>query len=385
MTGKPPATPETDPVLAEILRMRDVVGMGFTPIGLALGISSGKANQRYQRYKSSMGIAVEPFRAPQAPYVSMGDREPVGVSHPGPTVQPGLIEDTGAIGGGAGLNQLSPNAHKVLIPAERRKGWEKWILATSDHHYDSTQCDRDLLAYHHDLARERGAGIVCIGDALDLMQGRQDKRAGKVDLRPEYQTESYADAIVDDAAAWYGNYADSYWMISYGNHEAGHRKYQETDLLARLVKQLNREHAAAIMLGAYRGALSLDCDFGGGDVQRIRGGYHHGHGGGGPVTVGTIGAQRARAAGTFDFWLTGHVHEKWALWSVVADTDEEGHAVYRDVLQVCCSTYKNEGLGGSGYHAESGRPAKPQGGWWLRLYYSERKGRVLMSAMDVER
>lgn len=384
--NRPPRGPDNDPVLAHVIQRRNVDRATWSEIGRELRLTSVGAQQMYGRYYESIG-EVPPVtgKLKGQAVVYPGDREPEGVRHPGPTIQPGLGDGPVPTIAGAGLTQLSANAHKITIPAERHKGWEKWMLATSDHHFDSTQCDRELLEYHHELARERDAGIVCLGDALDLMQGRQDKRAGKIDLRPEYQTEAYADAIVDDAAAWYGRYATDYWMMSYGNHESGHRKYQETDLLARLVRRLNRDNDAAIMLGAYRGRLNLDCDFGHDDVQRIRGAYHHGHGGGGPVTVGTIGAQRARAAGTFDLWMTGHVHERWALWSTVADVDEEGYAVYRDVLQVCCGPYKTEGLGGSGYHDESGRPPKPAGGWWIRLYYSPRAGRVLVGLQDVER
>lgn len=385
--GRPhrePRTPENDPVLAEVVRLRNDDRATWSDIGRALRLTNAGAQQMYARYYTAMG-AEPPVSGKVRPFAHPGDREPEGVRHPGPTIQPGLNDGASTVMAGAELTQLSANAHKVTIPAERKAGWEKWILATSDHHFDSTRCDRELLEYQHELARERDAGIICVGDALDLMQGRQDKRAGKIDLRPEYQVEAYADAIVDDAAAWYGRWADRYWMIGYGNHETGHRKYQETDLLARLVRRLNRENNAAIMLGAYRGALNLDCDFGGGDVQRIRGAYHHGHGGGGPVTVGTIGAQRARAAGTFDVWWTGHVHEKWVLWSQVADVDDDGHVVYRDVVQMCCGPYKLEGLDGIGYHAEGGRPPKPPGGWWTRLYYSPRAGRVLVSVQDVER
>ena len=227
MPRRPAATPENDPELARILEMRDRQSMSFPAIGTLLRKSGSACQLRHARYWQSQGVLPPMFRG-TSPIVYPGDREPEMVRHPGPIIQPGLDEGASTLIAGAELTQLSANAHKITIPAERKAGWEKWMLATSDHHFDSTQCDRDLLAYHHELAAGRDAGIVCIGDALDLMQGRQDKRAGKIDLRPEYQTESYADAIVDDAAAWYGKYADRYWMISYGNHETNILKRLET-------------------------------------------------------------------------------------------------------------------------------------------------------------
>ena len=73
------------------------------------------------------------------------------------------------------------------------------FLLTSDHHFDSTKCDREKLKKHHNLAKEKEAGIFCFGDLFDVMQGRSDRRGSKEDLRSEYSGGNYYDLVVDDA------------------------------------------------------------------------------------------------------------------------------------------------------------------------------------------
>lgn len=384
MPRRPVATPETDPQLAEIVRLRTEEQLNFTEIALRVGfperpLSGNAASQRFYRWASANGIKTEPFRGRgQAAYVRLGE-PPVHAPAPRET------EPLPAAGtpGVATLDQ-SGVAQRVIVKAERKAGWQQSILVTADHHHDSIHSDRELLAHHLNQARAAKAGVVIIGDLFCAMQGRMDKRGGKADLRPEYQVDHYTDALVDKAAEWYEPYADLIWMASYGNHESKFQQIHETDVLGRWVREMNRHAGGSILLGAYAGFLAVECDFGDGTSQLIRNRYHHGWGGGGPVTLGAIGTNRQAASADYDAYWQGHIHEKWVIYRTRETLDASGTHVIRDVPHLCAGPYKSEGSQGQGWHVETGKPQKPMGGWWQDMYWSERQQCVMLRIRDVD-
>ena len=46
------------------------------------------------------------------------------------------------------------------IEYKRNKNWEHWVLLSSDHHWDSKKCDRDLMDYHLKQAQDRNADVT---------------------------------------------------------------------------------------------------------------------------------------------------------------------------------------------------------------------------------
>src|SRR3990167_9365355 len=84
-------------------------------------------------------------------------------------------------------------------------GWEKWVMLSSDHHFDNIHCDRALLKRHLDKAVERDAMIYVFGAIYCAMQGKYDKRSDRTELRPEYaHTNKYLDALVETAGGVFG-------------------------------------------------------------------------------------------------------------------------------------------------------------------------------------
>ena len=57
----------------------------------------------------------------------------------------------------------------LRIEARARLDWQQWFLTASDVHLDNPHCDRGLLRAHLDEAVQRDAGILLLGDTLDLM------------------------------------------------------------------------------------------------------------------------------------------------------------------------------------------------------------------------
>jgi len=52
--------------------------------------------------------------------------------------------------------------------------------------------------------------------------------------------------------------------------------------------------------------------------------------------------------------------------------------VRQDQLFLRAGTYKREEWGGSGYHTEKGRSARPVGGWWLDFEISRDKNNTFV-------
>ena len=75
-------------------------------------------------------------------------------------------------------------------------GWSQTFLLSADRHHDNTYCDHALEKRHLEEAKERGAGIIDIGDLFCAMQGKWDKRASMSQFRPELRVTNYIDTLV---------------------------------------------------------------------------------------------------------------------------------------------------------------------------------------------
>ncbi len=251
---------------------------------------------------------------------------------------------------------------------------EKWFLLTSDWHWDNPKCDRKKLRKDLDRAVELDAGILVFGDLFCAMQGKYDKRSHKSDLRPEHQKGNYLDKLVDTAAQWLEPYKDNLALISYGNHETSILNRHETDLIQRLTDKL-QDKGSKVVKGAYSGYIKLVSQRD--DKSQVRAKtlfFHHGHGGGGPVTKGVIQTNR-RSIYTpdADFIVSGHVHERWMIDLMRERLKQSGDVVIDYQRHICLPTYKEEYLQHKGWHVERGAPPKPIGGCWMKLTVEGRK------------
>lgn len=260
------------------------------------------------------------------------------------------------------------------IVVDHNGPFEQRFLVTADRHWDHAESDWELQLKHLKQAVKYNAGIFDLGDFFDVMQGRYDKRSNKSSIRAEHKVDNYFDSIVDTASDFFEPYAKQFVMIAMGNHETKMLEKHEINITDRLVKELNRRTNSTIYNGGYSGWLHIvfhDQQTGHKTHKKIF--YHHGYGGGGPVTKGVIQTNR-RAVYTpdADLIVTGHVHEEWNLTLVRNRLDNNSRVYQDEQIHAQIGTYKNDyGDGFGGFHTEKGGPPKPMGGLWVRFFKEE--------------
>jgi predicted phosphodiesterase len=269
------------------------------------------------------------------------------------------------------------NVSRVKI-LKSGQGWVQEFLMLSDVHFDSTHCNRKLLRILLDQARERNAPVIIFGDWYDAMQGRDDPRRSKDELMEEYKDSQYLDRLVMSSYDFLKPYEDIIILVAEGNHDSVIRRKLETDLIWRLSRELGVMHMG------YAGWILFQFSNAESGSNRVRKEmfYHHGSGGGGEVTKGTMRAQRQAAWANADIYVGGHIHESWRMNQVRHHLSASGKPLFTDMLHICIPALKDEFNLRGGYHIEKGRPPKPIGAFWQRFYENPRKhGKVGMDAL----
>ena len=253
-------------------------------------------------------------------------------------------------------------------------GWEQWFLLVSDAHIDNAHADRKLFDKHMRQCRERHGKWLSNGDFLCLMQGKWDMRSDTSACRPEHQQGRYLDAVINTTADYVAPHADMALLFAPGNHETAVKKRHETDMNERLVEALRHRRAADCQ--AYAGSYAnwvrfvVRCK----ERRQLAAGsvvmyMHHGYGGGGPVTRGTIQTSRmAVYLPDADIIWTGHTHDEWIMPIQRARLSPHGRPYLDRVMHIRSPGYKDEFSEQNGWAVEKGMPPKPKGALWLRFY-----------------
>jgi hypothetical protein len=267
------------------------------------------------------------------------------------------------------VSRPSKTVVRVEVDASA-KGFEWWVLLSSDRHHDNAYCNQKAEKAHLDLAKERGAGIIDIGDCLCLMQNRMDPRSDKSQLRDEHNRNDYFDAVVEEAAEFYAPYCENWLMLSPGNHEQNVLARHGSCLTTRLAEKMRLKAGTTQgpLVGTYQGWISLHFKWGIRKSQTYKMRYTHGYGGGGPATKDAIQAQRQLAyVENCDFLLSGHTHDAWYIPQDREYLDDYGNTKRRTVAMLKIPGYKDEFSSGGGWAVGKGMPPKPTGGWWIRF------------------
>jgi hypothetical protein len=199
------------------------------------------------------------------------------------------------------------------------------------------------------------------------MGGKYDPRSSKDELRPELLSGNYFDSVVEQCAEWLRPYSNQIAFISPGNHETAIRKRQETCLTTRLVERLRADGSKARQ-GGYAGWVIIRGKHTGRSSAQHRLWYHHGYGGGGPVTRGVIDYSRYLVDIDADSIVAGHIHQRTLIEAARQRITANGIVRVRPIYLVRSASYKSESLT-DGWAVEKGMSSRPLGGWWLRLEF----------------
>ena len=274
------------------------------------------------------------------------------------------------------LEATSANVHTLHLKGIK-SGWEQWLLLSADRHHDSIFCDRKLERQHLEQVKERDALIFDFGDLFCAMQGKYDPRSSMDDIRVEDVGQNYLDLIVQHAADFYEPYVKHFAVIGQGNHETNIRKRHGTCLTSAVVSQLN-SRGGNCLVGGYGGWVRIMFHIQKTQRQSLKLKYHHGAGGGGPVTRGVIQTNRqAVYLPDADIVVNGHTHDSWIV-PIKRERLSDAGKVKQDLLWfIRTPGYKNEYADGSGgYHIEKWGPPKPIGAIWARLFFERNQVHV---------
>lgn len=261
------------------------------------------------------------------------------------------------------IEKLSPEVTLVNFYGVKA-GWEQWILARSDAHHDNKHSNHKLEKRHLDQCVERNGLWFDAGDLMCVMQGKKDRRADRKAERKEHAANDYYDTVVDTCADFYRPYADNCIQLSPGNHEQAIEQHNNTNLTKRLAKELG------VNVGTYAGFIGFRFHFNKTCYTTLWLYYHHGWGGGGPVTKGVIQASRMAAYLSSEVRIiyTGHTHDNWEFPNYIYGISKTGKPYIKEQTFIRGSGYKDEFSEQEGWHIRRGGGPKGTGAWWIKLY-----------------
>jgi UDP-2,3-diacylglucosamine pyrophosphatase LpxH len=243
--------------------------------------------------------------------------------------------------------------------------WQTKIFLSSDRHFDSTHCNRDLLKRHYDEAVEAGATIIDTGDFFDIMQGRNDKRRAGNGKRPEVEgKECYYDSVIDEAVDFLAPYAKNIAYMGLGNHETAIIKFTEINPIRQLAARLNDRTGSKILTGGYEGWLKLHFTWRKTVRRAVNLYYIHGTGGESARSKGMLTVDlRTAEVPDADIVVSGHNHQSWATTKARERLSQSGQKYMDQVLHVNVPSM----AGRSAWETEKGHQRKVAGSYWLLI------------------
>lgn len=265
--------------------------------------------------------------------------------------------------------RIGEGAVSVSVKFKTDSSFEKIkLLVMSDQHFDSKQCDRDMLKKHFEEAKKNNIPILMLGDWFDAMQGRNDRRSMKSSLKAKY-LDSYYDDIVDETVDFLEPYAANIAVWAWGNHESSVLRNNETRLITRAIELLRLKTGAHIVEMPYRGWIFIRCYDKRNKTRSksIKIAYTHGDGGASPVTRGAIkSARRAVIWPDADIFLSGHIHAQLTMPIPRYRVTEQGFQYEDEQIHAQLPTYKTKSKH-DGWEVERGFGPPNMGGLWIEL------------------
>lgn len=268
--------------------------------------------------------------------------------------------------------------HEYKVIVNDSTGHNFSMFHLSDVHFDSINCDRDLLSKHLKQAEADNAMVLINGDFFDAMQGRYDPRGTKGAIRPEYKHSKYLDMIVDDGIEYLSKFNIRY-HINTGNHESNLLKRLETDVLQRLTDGLSHK-GIEVEYGGYTGYIIVKycVKQNGGDREYASMlnqviWYHHGYGGNAKRSKGTLSADIDMMQNPdADIVTKGHDHQSWYMPIATTKIKQNMDVVDKIIHHIRTGSYKKKERS-HGWEVEKGFNAPTLGGWRVDTFYKQSK------------
>lgn len=261
------------------------------------------------------------------------------------------------------VQELSKNVHRIEVTTSIKDSKKKLLLC-SDVHFDSPECNRELLRQHF-----KESDMICIiGDFFDLMQGKYDPRRSYSDVLPQYKGANYFDLVLVDAVEFLKPFAHKIAVICYGNHETSVVSRCNTDPIKNLVTLLNYATKSNVQVGGYQGVIVYQQRFGKRAMSSCKIFYHHGSGGSAKRSKGMLDNQiDGFVFPDADIIVKGHNHSKWHDPSNVRlKLDHEHKLVHRSQHVLRLGTYKQSKID-NGWEVEKGFLPAKLGGWFVNF------------------
>jgi len=269
------------------------------------------------------------------------------------------------------IKEHSSNSHSFNLQTQNFEDKTVPLLLVSDVHFDSKDCDRELLKSHFDIIKQKGGYIMSFGDWFDVMGCHKDPRSKGQDVRPEYlrQDRGYLDLIVEDSLNFLEPYMENFIFHGYGNHETAIIKHRDTDILNTLCF-LMRQKGSNVVKGGYSGFCNIKVFRSTSSYSTYLIAYHHGGGGNAPRSKGILHADiDVKNYPDANMIVSGHNHQK-GYWPIVCYRRSElGKITHETKYWVKTGTYKRNDhlplIGG--WAVEKKFDPTPKGGFFLNL------------------
>ena len=276
------------------------------------------------------------------------------------------------------VSRLSPGLIGLNVLYQRNKDFEFWVLLRGDGHCDNPASNIDAQIKHLDQAKERGAAVIDIGDQFDAMQGKNDPRRSKTELKAGLVTAAYFDKLVEQQAEFWAPYAENLAVFGYGNHETKVLEKNELDLIQRTAALIHFQNGVGPIVGSWGGFVKIR--FNEGRKQRNNHcfivHYTHGTGGGSRTTRG-VGAISKREYITADVIVSGHSHNIFYVPNERVYVSTNNLVTTQRVYNLSVGGYKADyNLDDLTWERTKEFGPSLGGAWWLRFSWEEQHLRL---------
>lgn len=236
---------------------------------------------------------------------------------------------------------------------------------TADGHVDNPDTARGAFLNVLDYCLQNQIIWHHIGDLIDVMQGKSDRRSSKSKIDPALKRGDYMNGLIDMFTEMLAPYANILGSITYGNHETIVIDKLEIDLLKLIIRRLQTEHNSPVMLGEYSGWIVNRWikDDRKVNLASHKTFYRHSGGSYGEVSKGVLGVGRMQGMQEgANMIVSGDNHESWLVNDGVTYLDKQFVIRNKTVPHVKIPTFKDEfKQGQNSYHVIKNRKYKPTG------------------------